>query len=85
MRVIRTEEMQRLDVNDVRHELAQVRDEKKRMGAYEDDLEVQLGKLLRNEVNPKPPAEPDPGPREKFLSDTKGMHLSDADRKLQLG
>ncbi len=78
MRVIRTEEMQRLDVNDVRHELTKVRTEKKRLDAYENDLEDQLGKLMRDEAEPKPAASVDPGPRQSFIDDTKDMYMSKA-------
>ncbi len=78
MRVIRTEEMQRLDVNDVRHELTKVRAEKKRLDAYENDLEIQLGKLMRSETDHKATHtdDLDPGPRDRFLKDTNNMHLT---------
>lgn len=86
MKVIRLEEMVGLDVYDVRHELTKVRTEKKRLDAYENDLEDQLGKLMRDEANLKAiPINLDPGPRDKFIDDTKDMHLSEAERELKVG
>ncbi len=87
MKVFRIEEMQALDIAGLRHELTKVRDEKKRLDAYESDLETQLGRAMR--ADPKPKADhtdtPDPGPRQAFIDSTKNMHLSEADKKLQTG
>lgn len=77
--------MQRLDVNDIRHELTKVGEEKKRLDAYENDLEDQLGRVMRDEVKPTPAAAPDPGPRQSFIDDTKDMHKSPEERALQTG
>ena len=85
MKVFRQEEMQRLDVDAIRHELTRVADEKKLIVDYENDLESQLGKLLRDEVKPRQTPPPDPSPRDKFLKDTEGMHMSPAERTLQSG
>ena len=85
MKVMRLEEMASLNVNDVRHELTKVRDEKKRIDAYENDLEDQLGKLMRDEAEPKPAAPVDPGPRQSFIDDTKDMHLSEEESALKSG
>ncbi len=85
MRAFRTEEVQRLDINGLRHELEKVRAEKKRLDDYEDDLETQMGKVLRGEADPKPTAPPDPGPRQAFIDDTRDMHLTKAERALKSG
>lgn len=72
---------------DVACELREVEDELKKLATYRNDLEERLGKLLRDEAEPTttPPVNIDPSPRDKFISDTKDMHLSESERALKAG
>lgn len=84
---MQTLRLESLDHHEVTRELHRVEGELKGLATYRDDLEDQLGKLLRAESDHKTnhTDDTDSGPREKFLADTKDMHLSKAERALQSG
>ncbi len=85
MKTLRLEEMDRMDSHELTRELRRVRGQRKKLDAYENDLEIQLGKVMRDESDHKiaPPVDTDPGPRQAFIDDTKDLYKTEAERTLK--
>lgn len=89
MRILRNDEITRLDIRGLERELRSVRDDKIVLNDFEKSLEIQLGKVLRDEASSVTrtdvPESDESDPRTKFLSDTRDMYLTDEEREFNSG